>query len=98
MLYDFKFKDFKGKFTTYWLGPSEIESIYENGSVKIKTIDDSGTYFLVNGHRLKLYQQSKSKEYFFVTMLQQSDLKVVYEGDSSLAPPSNLFYFLQEKI
>ena len=62
LLYDFKFKDFKGKFTTYWLGPSEIESIYENGSMKVKTIDDLGASLLVNRQRLKLYQWTKYKE------------------------------------
>eukprot|EP00253_Pinus_taeda_P010386 PITA_10386 len=39
LLFDSKFKDFKAKFTTHWLGPYEIEEIFDNGAVKIKTID-----------------------------------------------------------
>lgn len=54
LLYDSKIKDFKGKFTVHWLGPCEVEFVYENGSIKVKTIDELWTYFLVNGHILKL--------------------------------------------
>eukprot|EP00253_Pinus_taeda_P032465 PITA_32465 len=39
LLFDSKFKDFKAKFTTHWLGPYEIEEIFDNGAVKIRTID-----------------------------------------------------------
>jgi len=55
------FKDFKGKFNTYWIGPYEIKSIFNNGSVKIHTIDDENVSFLVNGHKIKLYKNPKSK-------------------------------------
>lgn len=70
LLDDSKSKDFKGKFTTHWLGPYEIESVYENGLVKIKTIDDLWTYFFVNGHRLNMYHHLKSKEELLMDMLQ----------------------------
>eukprot|EP00253_Pinus_taeda_P002703 PITA_02703 len=52
LLFDSKFKDFKAKFMTHWLGPYEIEEIFDNGAVKIKTIDQDPTSFVVNGHRL----------------------------------------------
>jgi hypothetical protein len=61
LLFNSRFKDFKGKFNTRWLGPYEIEAIFDNGSIKIQTIDDEKVSFLVNGHRLKLYQKPKSK-------------------------------------
>lgn len=40
LLFDSKFKDFQAKFITHWLGPYEIEEIYDNGLVIIKTIDE----------------------------------------------------------
>jgi hypothetical protein len=55
LLFDSRFKNFKDKFTTHWLGPYEVETVFYNGSVKIKTIDNEGVSFLVNGHILKLY-------------------------------------------
>ena len=54
LLFDSKFKYFKGKLTTHWLGPYEIQEVFGNGSVKIKTIDEEEVSFLVNGHRLKV--------------------------------------------
>jgi hypothetical protein len=60
-LFDSIFKDFKGNFNTRWLGPYEIEAIFDNGSVKIQTLGDEKVSFLVNGHRLKLYQKHKLK-------------------------------------
>ena len=50
LLFDSKFKDFQEKFQTHWLGPYEIEEIFENGAVRIKTIDEEKIYLLVNGH------------------------------------------------
>eukprot|EP00253_Pinus_taeda_P012991 PITA_12991 len=64
LLFDSKFKDFKAKFTTHWLGPYEIEEIFDNGVVKIKTIDKESTSLLVNGHRLEVYNRPISKEAF----------------------------------
>jgi len=40
LLYDSKFKHFKGKFSTKWLGPYEVEEFFDNDLVRIKTIDD----------------------------------------------------------
>lgn len=64
LLIDSKFKDFQAKLTTHWLGPYEIEDIYDNGSVKIKTIDEENISLLVNGHRLRLYNKPINKEDF----------------------------------
>ena len=33
LLFDSKFKNFKAKFTTHWLGPYDIVEVYDNGSV-----------------------------------------------------------------
>ena len=40
LLFDSKFKDFKGKFTTHQLGPYQIQEVFDNGFVRIKTIDE----------------------------------------------------------
>ena len=41
LLFDSRFKKFKGNLTTHWLGPYEIEKVFENGSINVKTIDVS---------------------------------------------------------
>lgn len=55
LLFDSKFKNFQGKFQTHWLGPYEVENVFDNGAVRIRTIDEEKTPLLVNGHQLKLY-------------------------------------------
>ena len=52
LLYNSRFKDFKGKLYTRWLGPYRVESAFDNGTVERKTIDDEATMVLANGHRL----------------------------------------------
>ena len=46
------------------MGPYEIEDVFENGAVKIKTIDENPTSFTVNGHRRRLYHKPTSREEF----------------------------------
>jgi hypothetical protein len=40
LLYDSRFKNFKGKLTTRWMGPYEIDTFHDNGSIMINTIDE----------------------------------------------------------
>ena len=76
-LFDSKFRDHKAKFTTHWMGPYEIVQVYENGSVKLITIDGEGHPFLVNGHRLKLYHKPITKEDFLQTISQQREVEIL---------------------
>jgi hypothetical protein len=46
-LYDSRFKDFKGKLMTRWIGPYIIERCHDNVLVKIRTIDEEGIPLLV---------------------------------------------------
>ena len=69
LLYDSRFKNLKGKLSTRWLGPYEFDIVYDNGSVKIKTIDENQNPFVVNGHRLKVYHKPLSKEDFVKNVL-----------------------------
>ena len=57
LLYDSRFKDFKVKLMTRWMGPYKVEKFYDNGRVQIKTIDEEGIPLLVNGYKLKVYKK-----------------------------------------
>ena len=52
LLYDSRFKDFKGKLHTRWLGPYRVEPVFDDGIVELKTIDDEATTVFANGHHL----------------------------------------------
>ena len=86
LLFDSRFKHFKGKLTTRWMGPYEIVTVFYNGSVKIRTIDDEQATFVVNGHRLKVYHKPLSKQEFIRNMSQQSELELVGEEMTSSSP------------
>jgi hypothetical protein len=47
------------------LGPYKVDTVYENGLVKTKTIDSYQTSLIVNGHHLKVYHKTLSKEDFY---------------------------------
>jgi len=68
-------------------GPYEVDIVYENGSVKIKTIDTDQTSFVVNGHRLKFYHKPPSKEDFTKHVLQNCEMQLARKGSSPLADP-----------
>jgi hypothetical protein len=77
LLYDSRFKNFKSKLSTRWLGPYEVDTVYDNGSVTVNTIDENNTSIFVNGHRLKVYHKPLSKEDFVKNVLQSSKMKLV---------------------
>ena len=54
-------------------------TVFYNGSVKIRTIDEEQATFVVNGHRLKVYHKPLSKQEFIHNMIQQSELELVGE-------------------
>jgi len=64
LLYNSRYKDFKGKLRTRWLGPYTVEKCNDNGLVLIRTIGDEAIPILVNGHRLKFYTKHLSKREF----------------------------------
>lgn len=64
LLFDSSSQEFRGKFHTRWLGPYEINEVYNNGEVKLLPIDGKKKVMLVNGHRLKVYDRPTSKEDF----------------------------------
>ena len=68
------------------MGPYEVVTTFDNGLVKIKTIDGSEISFVVNGHRIRLYHQPKSKQDFIQNVLQQNEMELV-EGEAITPPP-----------
>ena len=82
-MFDSKFKDFQGKFQTHWLGPYEIEEVFNNGAVKIRMIDGSKIPLLVNGHQLKIYQKPISREEFIKIFQSNYEMKLVKNSSSS---------------
>ena len=68
------------------MGPYEVVTTFDNGSVKIKTIDVSQISFIVNGHRLGLYHQPTSKQDFIQNFLQHNEMELV-KGEAIPPPP-----------
>ena len=62
--------------------------MFDNGVVKIKTIDDGHVSFVVNGHTLKLYHRPISKEDFIQVMSADKALALVDGEFSSPSPYS----------
>jgi len=85
LLYDSHFKDFKGNIFSHWMGPYEIDEVFDNGTVRLVTIDDTHASFIINGHRLRLYHHTGSKDAFIKHLSDKSSLKVVSVENSSSA-------------
>ena len=84
LLYDSRYKDFKGKLRTRWLGPYIVEKCNDNGSVLIRTIDEEAIPMLVNRHRLKIYRKPLSKQEFIETL--DKSVLVVEQAPVSTPP------------
>ena len=84
------------------MGPYEVVTAFDNGSIKIKTINGSEVSFIVNGHRLRLYHQPISKMDFVQNVLQQKEMEFVAPGNSTfpinLHGNSTLFFNLPESL
>lgn len=64
LLYDSRFKDFKEKIYTRWLGPYEVDTIFDNGTIKLTTIDELQTPLFANGNHLWMYHKPLFKDSF----------------------------------
>ena len=45
-------REFEGKLRTRWLGPYQIDKVFDNGTVRLVTIDEKQMPLFANGHRL----------------------------------------------
>ena len=88
LLYDSQFKDFKGKLCTRWLGPYKVDTVFDDGTVKLVTVDSAKMLLLANGHQLRLYHQPTSKE-SFVNIVVDFDLHVTIAWEHSPMQPKN---------
>ena len=61
------------------MAPYEVVTAFDNGSVKIKTIDGSKVSFIVSGHRLRIYHQPTSRHDFIEKFLQQREIELIEE-------------------
>ena len=78
LLYDSQFKrDFKGNLCTRWLGTYIIDQVFDNGNVRLTTIDENQTPLFANGHRLWLYHKPISKDAFTSQVAADSDCQLV---------------------
>ena len=68
------------------MGPYEIVTVFDNGSIKVRTIDEEQATFVVNGHRLKVYHKPLSKQEFIHNMSKKSELELVGEEMTSSPP------------
>jgi hypothetical protein len=71
------------------MGPYEINGVHDNGTVTLITIDGSGSPFLVNGHRLRLYHQPHSKESFCQEVSKDPTIQILagWEGNPTTSTP-----------
>ena len=70
------------------MGPYEIETIFDNGVVRIKTIDDQQVYFILNGYTLLLYHKPTSKEEYTHKIQKQLDMEWINGGILPSVPPT----------
>ena len=68
------------------MGPYEIQTVFDNGAVKLTTIDDSHTPLLTNGHWLRLYHRPTSRDSFIKHLVVNFDFEIISVGDSSPTP------------
>lgn len=68
------------------LGRYRVETVFYNGTVELKTIDDEATTVFANGHHLQLYQKPLMKEDFLSHIPYGSDIGLI-EEEGYLSPP-----------
>jgi len=62
LIYESRYKEFKGKLMTRWLVPYLVENFHENDSFQIRKIDEEVIPLVFKGYWLKIYKRPLSKE------------------------------------
>ena len=65
------------------MGPYEVDTVLDNRTIRLVTIDDTRASFLVNEHRLKLYHHATSRDTLIKHLYDKSSLMVVVVENSS---------------
>ena len=68
------------------MGPYEVDVLFDNGTIRLVTIDDTRNSFTINGHRLRLYHWLASNDAFIKQLSEKSGLKVISANNPSSAP------------
>lgn len=68
---------FKGKLFSRWMGPYELDTVFDNRFVRLVTIDELHTPLIVNGQRLRLYHRLAAKDFFIKHLSNNSGFEIV---------------------
>lgn len=84
---DSKLKNFQGKFHTHYLGPYEVENVFDNGVIRIKSIYEEKIPLLLNGNWLRLFEKPLKKEQFDYLKTFSKEITLVELGRHVLSQP-----------
>jgi len=70
------------------MGPYEVETMFDNGTVILVKIDEIHTALIVNGHHLRLFHCPISKDSFIKHLSNNYGFEIVSVENSSSAPLS----------
>ena len=76
LLYGSIFKGLEGNICIRWLGPYEVDTIFDNGTIKLTTMDGSQTSLFSNRHHIWLYHQQSPKDSFISYIFSDSEIEV----------------------
>lgn len=88
LLYDSRFKEFKGKLHTRLMGPYRVEIVFDNGIVELETTNDEEKTVFATGHHLRLYRKPLTKKDFFSHIVSSSDIGLIKEEEYPFPPLS----------
>ena len=78
--------EFKGKLRTRWLGPYLVDKVFDNGTVRLLTIEENRAPLFDNGHRLRLYHNPISKDAFTSQIAADPEYRLEQGQESFFAP------------
>lgn len=76
------------------MGPYEVDVVFDNRIVRLVMIEETRTYFLVNGHHVKLYHHPTSKDVFIKHLSNKYDLMVVGVENDLFASYYKLYIYI----
>lgn len=63
----------------------EVDTMFDNETIRLVTIDEAHTPLIVNGHHLRLYHRPVSKDCFIKHLSDNSSFEIVSPNNSSSA-------------
>jgi len=68
------------------MGPYQVDTVFNNGTVRIITIDEDHTPFIVNGNFLRIYHRLASRDSLIKHIFDNFGFEVISATNSSFAP------------